>query len=50
MTKYGNPAYYYAFHQAPGHEIERYALLKHENQDLIDAGKILNPEGYRYHV
>lgn len=47
MTKYGNPAYYCAFHQAPGHETKRCAHLKHEIHDLIDAGKIPNPEGYR---
>ena len=39
-----NPSLHCAFHQFPGHETDRCARLRHEIQNLIDAGKIPDPD------
>ena len=39
-----NPNVYCYFHQIKGHHTDDCLRLKHEIQDLIDAGKITNPE------
>ena len=39
-----DPNGYYNFHQAIGHPTDTCICLKHEIQDLIDSGKITDPE------
>ena len=42
-----NPKLYYKFHQTIGHDTDSCTRLRHEIQDLIDAGKITNPETWK---
>ena len=39
-----DPNSYYNFHQAIGHSIDICIRLKHEIQDLMDSGRITDPE------
>ena len=39
-----NPKLYYKFHQTIGHDTDSCTRLRHEIQDLIDVGKITDPE------
>ena len=39
-----NPKLYCKFHQTIGHDTDVCTRLRHEIQDLIDAGKITDPE------
>lgn len=39
-----NPKLYCKFHQTIGHDIDVCTHVRHEIQDLIDTGKIIDPE------
>ena len=39
-----DPKYYCKYHQSIGHDTDGCIRLKHEVQDLIDSGKITDPE------
>lgn len=42
-----NPKVYCKYHQTIGHDTDVYTQLRHEIQDLIDAGKISNPKNHK---
>lgn len=42
-----DPKYYCKYHQTIGHDIDNCGRLKHEIQDLIDSGKITDPETHK---
>lgn len=46
IPRHYNLDHYCCFHQQKGHDTNNCDCLKHEIQDLIDAGKIQDPEGY----